>query len=285
MKQLVIYITAISFLLGCNSEATTKSNTPKIASVGEAILYADELVQKIPKGLSGEDSLAFIEQYISTWTKEQVILQKAEEVLPEESKNVTERLEDYRKSLLIHSYQQAYIENRLDTTISEREIEQYYNDNKKDFALNGYIIKGYYAQFPDSIERKELNQWYKLKQTDDYPMLQAFSQINAIDYHLDTTNWIYFDQVMDKLPLENNIHISSFIKYKKHITFEDNNTAYYLNVVDYKVKDETSPLVFEKEKIKTILLNQRTQQLRKELNESLYQDALNKQQVIIYNKK
>ncbi len=284
MNRFLILLFSAHFFFSCADKAEENSS-PKVASVGNVFLHEDELLNEIPKGLNPSDSLKFIEQYIHHWTKEQVILLKAEEVLPEESKNVKERLENYRKSLLIHTYEQAYIENRLDTTINDDEIKNYYESNSKDFTLKGYIIKGYYAQFPDSIDKANINQWYKLNAPEDYINLLSFSQIHANDFHLDTTNWIYFDKVMEKIPLENNIHVSSFIKHKKHISFEENNTTFFINVVDYKLKDETSPLAFEKEKIKTIILNQRTQKLRKELNESLYKDALSKQQIVIYNKK
>lgn len=284
MNQIITTFFVLLFFASCTS-SVKENDATKVASVGDAVLYEGELLKQIPAGFNQDDSTTFIEQYIDTWTKEQVVLQKAEEVLPEESKNVQKRLENYRKSLIIHTYEQAYIENRLDTTVTPQEIEQYYNENKKDFALKGYIVKAYFGAFPDTIELTDLNNWYKLKTADDYFSLQGYSQIQALNYHLDTTNWIFFDKVLEKIPLENNIHISSFIKSKKNIHFIENNTAYYLNVLDYKLKDEISPIAFEKEKIKTIILNQRTQKLRKELNDNLYMDALNKQRIIIYNKK
>lgn len=285
MKLIYFHLTLIAFLAISCSEIDKGTNSNQVASVNDVTLFQEELNKYIPEGLSGEDSLAFIEQYILNWTKEQVILQKAEEILSDESKDVAQRLENYRKSLLIYSYEQAYLESRLDTIIPQIEIEEYYKGHQKEFTLKGYIIKGYFAQFSDSIDNEMVKEWYKLKAEDDYINLKSFSQINAIDYHLDTTNWIYFDKVLEKIPLENNIHKSSFIKYKKKITFEEDNIVYYLNITDSKLEDELSPLVFETDKIKAIILNQRTQQLRKQLNDNLYNDALKKQQIIIHNKK
>jgi hypothetical protein len=67
---------------------------------------------------------------------------------------------------------------------------------------------------------------------------------------------------------------TSFIKYKKRTKFEDGQFMYYLNILDYKLKNEASPIEFEKDKIKGILLNQRMNELRKQLKEELYKDAL-----------
>lgn len=284
VKPFNFLLLTVAFLIGCDNNEEN-SNSKRVASVNNAVLYQENLDKSIPEGITGDDSIAFVEQFIENWTREQVILQKAEEVLPEESKDVAQRLENYRKSLLIYSYEQAYLESRLDTIVTEKEIENYYKTHQKEFTLKGYIIKGYFAQFSDSINNEEVKTWYQLKEEDDFINLKSFSQMNAIDYHLDTTNWIYFDKVLEKIPLENNIHKSSFIKYKKKINFEENNIAYYLNITDSKLEDELSPLIFETGKIKAIILNQRTQQLRKDLNNNLYKDAMKKQQIIIYNKK
>ncbi len=257
-----------------------------LASVNNVHLYQNQLEKEIPTGLTKEDSLEFIEQYIQNWAKEQVLVQKAEEVLPAENRALDDQLEKYRKSLLIYAFEQAFLENRLDTTISQEEIEEYYNNNIKDFVLKGFIIKGYYASFKaDSLESKDLDQWYKLKEAEDYVNLNSFSQINALNYHLDTTDWIYFDKVLEKLPLEGSIHKSSFIKHKGKIKFEDNGIAYYLNIVDSKLADEISPLSFEIDKIKAIIINKRTQKIRRDLSIDLYDDALKAKKVIFYNKK
>ena len=279
----LLFLLLILLVLSCSNDDQLKESD-LMASVNSTNLSRDELTKHIPEGLATEDSISFVNQYIQTWTKEQVVLQKAEEILPEESKDVAQRLENYRKSLLIYTYEQAYLEDRLDTIITIEEVNEYYTTHPKDFTLKGYIIKGYFAQFPDSIDNANLDLWYRLKEQDDYINLKSISQMKAIDYHLDTTNWIYFDKVLEKIPLENNIHKSSFIKNKKKITFNENKVNYYLNIVDYRLEDELSPLAFETEKIKTIILNQRTQDLRKKLNEDLYNDALKKQQIIIYNK-
>lgn len=284
MQKLLLLIGLVLLFLSCE-DGKLEEKITKIASVNSAVLSQRELIDAIPNGLNEEDSLTFVDQYIENWTREQVILQKAEDVLSEEGKDVAERLEKYRKSLLIYSYEQAYLADRLDTVITAEEIKEYYNNHQKDFTLKGYIIKGYFGQFKDSINTKNLSSWYKLKSNEDYINTLSFSQINAIDYQLDTANWIYFDKVLEKIPLENNIHKSSFIKYKKNIDFEEDGIHYFVNITDSKLEDELSPLVFEKEKIKSIILNQRTQKTIKKLNDELYKDAIKQQQIIIHTKK
>ena len=47
-----------------------------------------------------------------------------------------------------------------------------------------------------------------------------------------------------------------------------------MNIFDYIVKNGTSPLSFETDKIKSIILNQRANDLRKKLRLDLYDDGV-----------
>jgi hypothetical protein len=245
-----------------------------VASVGEYKLYVEDIVSEIPKGLSETDSLRYSEQYVDSWVKEHVVLHKAEELLPDDAKNVEKQLQKYKNSLLMYAYEKQYVKQRLDTLIPMEDIEAFYNNNIEDFTLRDYIVKAVYSKYTLLTPGLEdMNQWYKLNSEDDWVNYKAFTQMYAVDVQIDTTQWLYFNDVLDKVPLED-LNKTSFIKYKKRTKFEDDNFMYYLNVLDYKLKNEPSPLEFEKDKIKGILLNQRMNELRKQLKEELYKDAL-----------
>jgi hypothetical protein len=104
----------------------------------------------------------------------------------------------------------------------------------------------------------------------------------AVKSYYDTTNWMYFSDVLKDIPLQD-FNKSTFIKNKKEVMFEEGEFVYFLNILDYKLKDELSPLEFEKDRIKSIILNMRTNEIRKSLNEQLYQDALDSKQIVIYS--
>ena len=85
--------------------------------------------------------------------------------------------------------------------------------------------------------------------------------------------WVYFDDLMKKVPIED-YNKRRFIERKKKVFIEEGGNLYFINIYDYKLKDETSPLSFEKEKIKSIILNIRMNELRKKLRLDLYNDAI-----------
>jgi hypothetical protein len=96
-----------------------------VARVGEHKLLRSELSAYIPAGVSPEDSLALAQQYINAWAEELLFLDIAESQLPKEELDVSRELEEYRRSLLKYRYEEQYINERLDTVISDDEVRKY----------------------------------------------------------------------------------------------------------------------------------------------------------------
>lgn len=247
-----------------------------LASVNDVELTEKEMLYHMPEGLSEEDSMLFVEKFVDQWIEEQVVYQKAKEVLPEKAQNVDYQLEDYKRSLLIYTYEQFYIQDRLDTAVAFADIESYYNENQEDFILKDYIVKAVYAKYtPNTPDLDKVTQWYKFKAENDWISLQSHANLYSIKFFNDTSKWVYFDEILNEVPLTD-FNKETFIRKKKNITFEDEEgMIYYLNVLDSKLQDETSPLAFEKDKIRGILLNIRMNELRKELKNELILDANN----------
>ena len=276
----LILIVLTSFV-SCGTEEVVVERV-KAARVGSVHLYEEELIKDIPSGLGAEDSLLFIDQIVNNWIQEQIVLQKAEEVLPQEAKDVEDRLEKYRKALIIYAYEQQFIKERLDTAVSLIEIEEYYAVHEDDFILKDYIVKALYLKIskgtPD-VEKPQLH--FKLEQETDVNEMRYYADLYAVQFHYDPEQWLFFEDVLKVIPLQG-VNTESFIRKKKKTMFEDENFIYFINITDFTLKDAISPLSFEKEKIKTILLNLRTIDLRNKLREDLYNDAIKAQQVETY---
>ena len=276
-----LILIVITSFASCVTEEVVEEKV-KVARVGSVHFYQEELIKDIPSGLSKEDSLLFIDQLLSNWIEEQIVLQKAEEVLPQEAKDVKDRLDNYRKSLIIYAYEQQFIKERLDTLVASIEIEEYYAAHVDDFMLKDYIVKALYLKIsketPD-VEKPQLH--FKLEQETDINEMRYYADLYAVQFHYDPEQWLFFEDVLKVIPLQG-INTESFLRKKKKTMFEDENFIYFINIIDFTLKDAISPLSFEKEKIKTILLNLRTIDLRNKLREDLYNDAIKARQVETY---
>ncbi|MFT7613024.1 MAG: hypothetical protein ACI9J3_001992 [Parvicellaceae bacterium] len=274
----ISYIFLVFILFGCGDLDPNAGRT-KLAQVGEKFLYLDELIEEVPIGMSKEDSASFVIQFVEKWTKEEAIIQKAKQELPEEALNVEKQLKDYEKSLIIYAYEKELIKKKLDTVVSGEEIQEYYLKNQENFKLQDYIVKVFYLKVGlDAPKLDEVRKWYKLSKEENVEALLSYAPVHAVNYYYNEENWVYFDDVLKVIPLTD-INKPSFIRNKRKITFQEDDFVYFLNIMDYKLKDAVSPLSLESEKIKSIILNIRANELKKKIREELHNEAKRSQSI------
>ena len=62
---------------------------------------------------------------------------------------------------------------------------------------------------------------------------------------------------MKEIPLDENYNQQRFLHNNKFISLEENGMLYLLYITDFRIKDALSPIEFEKDKIRDIILYQR----------------------------
>ena len=86
-------------------------------------LYREDLQSVLPAGLSKDDSLLFAEHYIRNWVEDILLYDKAQSNIPNNGE-IDKLVENYRKALIMHTYQQALIPQRLSEEISEQDLTE-----------------------------------------------------------------------------------------------------------------------------------------------------------------
>ncbi len=128
------------------SSCKVKTTQTPVARVFDKFLYQEDVASIIPPDALPKDSVQLTEAFISTWVRQNLIMKKAEMNLPDEMKNVQKQLDDYRTSLIIYAYEKELVRQKLDTIITEEEIEHYYKQNIHEFELKDYIVKVLYVK-------------------------------------------------------------------------------------------------------------------------------------------
>ena len=73
-------------------------------------------------------------------------LSKGESNIPDDDE-VNTLVENYRKALIVHTYQQKLIEQRLSEEITEEEMKTYYENNKNLYVVDRSLVKGLFVKF------------------------------------------------------------------------------------------------------------------------------------------
>ena len=131
-----------------------------LAQVFNYKLYYDDIKDLIQGYANAEDSMQQVRSLTDHWVRDRLLLVEAEKNFPKEA-NMNKLLEDYRQSLVLHFFEQRTIEERLDTVITEQDLQQYYAVNKEQHRLESGIFRGYYFKIkkPQSRTDKILTWW------------------------------------------------------------------------------------------------------------------------------
>ena len=275
-NQIFFLLTFLTLTVSCFNI----DNEGVIARVNEKDLLLSEVLKDMPK--LTEDSAFFIERYINIWIKKQLMIYHAEVNLSTELLDYDTQIEDYRSSLLIYEYQQELINQNFDTSITSKEISDYYNQYSKEFKLVENIFMGRYIVVDKSAPKsKSLKKWFKSNKENDIESLTDYCHQFAKEYYLEDSSWQYFSSINNKLP-EFIAEEKYFLENTKGVWFDGQQYRYYIFIKDYQIKGSISPLSMEREKIRNVLLNKNKIQYLRQLEDELYQNALVLKKIKIY---
>ena len=171
---------------------------------------------------------------------------------------------------------------KLDTLITDTEIEEYYNNNKANFELKDNIIKVIYIKVNKTApDMKKLQNWYKSDDLKDKELLTSYCHQFAANYYLDDNSWLFFDDLLKEIPIQT-YNKELFLQNTRFVEVNDSLYNYFVNIKGFKIRNSLSPISFEKENIKNIILNKRKLQLITKMKEDVYNDAVNLNKIEIY---
>lgn len=281
--QIYLFVILSLTISSCDL-VTRKSKEKPLARVFDRYLYPSDIEQTIPPGTPEKDSLKFVQNYINKWVGQTLLLTRAELNLPGSMKNVEKQLDDYRTSLIIYAYERELVHQKLDTLVTMREIEEYYHANKKNFELKDYIVKVLYIKLAkNSPEIQKVKRWCKSAEENDLRLLEEYCRKYALNFFIDVDVWLFFDDLLKEIPIQT-INKEDFLKNNKFSELEDKTQLYLLNILDYRLKDDISPLSLEINNIRNIIINKRKLKLVSDLKRDLHQEALDKGNMELYVK-
>ncbi len=283
--SILLALIILTGLYSCHRHSNQTPDIP-LAKVDDTYLYESDLQGIIPKDASPRDSLLLCKRYINKWIQTQVMVHQAEKSLPSEKLNFEKQLEEYRNSLITYQYETEYVKQHLDTIIGDNKIELYYKNHLKDFELKENIVKVVYV----ILDRKKADikllehNFRKILHLPDSVMLDSldkYSPTRVLAYSADTNTWIPFNEILRIVPIET-YNQELYLKNHRFIHLNDDNKLYLLKFVNFKIKDEISPLELESRFIKSIILNKRKTLLVKKLRKEIMEQAGKNKEYEIY---
>lgn len=268
--------------IACRNQPNIMSKGKPLARVFDNYLYLSDIdPSQFVAGMGKEDSAQVINLYIENWLRKQVVLHEAENA-NRDNTEINRLVKDYYNSLLVQQYENALVRERIDSTLTQVDLQTYYDANKKQYTLDNTILRCYFIKVknttPDLAKLKGL---WKPNEPLNYNEVLVYcnQHKDSLQYSLDDEVWHEIDFVADKLPAA---ALNAAAAGTRDYINSDNDHTYFFRVLDYYPVNSIPPLSYLQKDITDIILYQRKAELLNNLSKDLYNAAKNENEIEVY---
>lgn len=265
-----LLLITLALLTACRHRQVDDS--PVVAKAYGYELHRSDLDGLVGEGVSQEDSIAIVANYVEQWIRQTVILSKAEKNIND---NFERQLREYKNSLLTYAYEQHIVNQLLDTTVTEEQISNYYDLHSDEFKLKNTIIKAVYVTAPAKsasvAKMKKIISKHDFDES-DIVELEALARRNGFTGYYDADSWMSFYSLQSAVPITT-YNESLYLRQNRIIQLNDDTTAYLVRILDYKITDDIAPLETQTDNIRSIILNRRKLDILDRLQSDLLTEA------------
>jgi hypothetical protein len=282
LRSIAILMIVLPALSSCKAITSFFSGDEIVAVAGSEKLYRSDLDRILPKGMPVEDSTRLAMQYITTWASDIVYVTIAEEQLSKSEKDVTKELEDYRKSLLKYRYEQLYVNERLDTAVTDDQVQEYFEAHSDKYVLQRPVVKArFLAIFSDSPAKEQIR---KRMSSDDVNVLVEADSLAFSAAHK-YTGWNDGWVDVAVLSREFGLDYTEVLAKKKGdwVEIEGEDGISRIAYISDMVKEgELAPIEYAAQSIRDMIISARKQKLIMTLEQDLLKDARDNGKFVIY---
>ena len=280
MKKLAFLLIAIA-MISCDYFKQEEQQFP-VARVNDSYLYVADIQDLIYENTSVEDSTLIVSNYINRWATQQLLIDQAKINLSEEKQEAYNTLvRDYKNDLFTEAYKSAIVTKQLDSTVSQSELEDYYELNKANFRLNELLIKVRYVHvdenFSDLKQTKE--KFVRYNEEDKIELAEAGIMFKS--FNLNDSVWVKQEALITALPVLKG-KTAQVLKKSNFTQLQDSLGLYLVKIQDVLNTNDIAPLSHIKPTLQQIILNRRKLELIKNLEKDITKDAIKNNNFEIY---
>ena len=273
---------ALVLLNSCSKKSVEVKGKPLLEVEGK-FLYPEEIQHVIPPNVNDTDSTEIAQSYIRKWVTDVLMYENAKRNITNKAE-IDELVENYRKSLIIHQYQQKMIEQRLPKEPAEEDLKAFYTQYSTQLVLKENILKGLLLIVPKNAPKlANVRSWVQSANTKSLESIEKYSVQNAISYDYFGDKWLDFSDVLKKIPLKIG-DPSKFLSSNRFVETSDSTQHYFLRIESFRLTGQVEPYEMAKDRITNILLNKQKADFIFKFEKDIYDDAVSNETVTFFKK-
>ncbi len=260
-------------LYGCPERPSEKGEV--LAEVYGEKLYLDEAKASIPASMFDKDSAAVITKFVNDWILNQVLYRHASKII--DQKALDKEIENYRLSLTIARFEALWLEENLNTSITQDEVQRYYLGNTGQFILEEDALRCLFIKVLDTADIvKRIDPIWKKDARDSLAM---FCTQNAGHCLVNEDQW--FTESEYKLYVPPAV-FDQRRSGRTSFSESHNGFKYYVKILEKAQKDNPSPVQLVQDKIKQRILHNRSRNLLRDMKEELFKRNIQNKEIKVY---
>lgn len=275
VKSFSVFVFLLVLISSCQyfKNKTKELKEEPIARVNDLYLYPSD-INGLSLNADKSDSAKLVQMFVTDWIKRNLLLEKAKESLPNSMKEIDEKVENYRQSLILYNYESELLSEMQDTSIENTVKQKYYQDFQNNFVLDEDVFQFQYIALP--LNTAQLEDWIEVfssTKPEDKVLLNSKVKIGAMKAELSSSKWFTRDELNKQIELP--LDFFTKLKVNGNVLKLENSTQvilYKLNAV--KPMGEVAPFDRVEKSINQILLNKKRTELLNKMYQEIYQKGI-----------
>lgn len=276
MSIRVYVIFAGLLLYGCGQEVPTQEDRI-LARVHQKTLRLSELEGMFADNATAADSALVIQAFVNRWSRDAILQWEAERHLPPDL-NIDRLVRDYRASLVSSHYEEVLIGMRMDSSISQQELETYYEAHKQQYQLERPIVRCLFIRVPYPLrDEEQLQQLWNNGSISDTTALRNYCERFAEVSLLEPAAWYSLDDIARQLP--EGMLTAENVHKKEEFSTRAGSYRYYFRLLETRPRLEIAPLSYVEEQARKVILHSRKRKVLEEAREEIFNRELRRNNI------
>ena len=278
MRKIILILLIIS----CEFENNSKEEP--IARVNDNFLFFSDLQESLDENMSQNDSILAVNSAINNWASKKLLYEKAIFNLSNSKQNELDQLvRSYESDLYISNYEKEWLKTRVDTIVSNDQLQSYYNDNKNKFRLRQDILLARFIELPiENFNKTQIVRSFRRLNFQDKIYLDSIS-LQFKSSFINDSVWLRPELFFNKFKIENKAKYNRYLKKKSFFEIKDLESLYLVYISDIQKKNDYAPMSYVKPTLVQILLNKRKLDMKKQLKTDILKQGIAENNFEIYD--
>ncbi len=278
MRKIILILLIIS----CELENNSKEEP--IARVNDNFLFFSEIQESLDENMSQNDSMLAVNNAINNWASKKLLYEKAIFNLSNSKQNELDLLvKSYASDLYISNYEKEWLKTRVDTIVSNDQLQSYYNENKNKFRLRQDILLARFIELPiENFNKTQIVRSFRRLNFQDKIYLDSIS-LQFKSSFINDSVWLRPELFFNKFKIENKIKYNRYLRKKSFFEIKDLESLYLVYISDILRKNDYAPMSYVKPTLVQILLNKRKLEMKKQLKTDILKQGIAENNFEIYD--